>query len=364
MPQRPPPKTRVARAPHPSGPGRGRGYSQDTRELLMALRKTGESKNPIFEQLRVLKVYPSKQSEYRWQNLLDTHGHTKPCRRSGNNRATVFRNHDLFLLALYRIAFPKTTAAEINAFLYRANYGSITFRFYSNSQVTEAEQRIGLTRKRGSTTAYQALLPVNKQKRWMFWNLPYPYGIADIRRQDLIDLDECGIELSTADRKIGKAYVGKRVKQSGLYSKTDKYNLLLAISGDPVLALRWHDIWTGEGTTGTRMIAFVRSITHDLANLGTPNCRFCFIIDNLRSHHNIQMSAIIIGAGHRLVFRAPYYPVDGPIEYVFNTIQGVLRIRNDVIVDGASLQNEILVAIAAIPSFEPYFINCGFWRST
>ena len=198
----------------------------------------------------------------------------------------------------------------------------------------------------------------------MFWNLPYPYGIADIRRQDLIDLDECGIELSTADRKIGKAYVGKRVKQSGLYSKTDKYNLLLAISGDPVLALRWHDIWTGEGTTGTRMIAFVRSITHDLANLGTPNRRFCFIMDNLRSHHNIQMSAIIIGAGHRLVFRAPYYPVDGPIEYVFNTIQGVLRIRNDVIVDGASLQNEILVAIAAIPSFEPYFINCGFWRST
>ena len=227
----------------------------------MAHRNAGESQNPTFEQLRVLNVYPSKQSEYRWQNLLDTHGHTKPCRRSSNNRATVFRNHDLFLLALYRIAFPKTTAAEINAFLYRANYGSITFRFYSNSQVSEAEQRIGLTRKRGSTTAYQALLPVNKQKRWMFWNLPYPYGIADIRRQDLIDLDECGIELSTADRKIGKAYVGKRVKQSGLYSKTDKYNLLLAISGDPVLALRWHDIWTGEGTTGTRMIAFVRSST-------------------------------------------------------------------------------------------------------
>ena len=208
----------------------------------MALRKTGESSNPIFEQLRVLKVCPSKRSEYRWQNLLDTHGHTKPCQRSGNNRATVFQNHDLFLLALYRIAFPKTTAAEINAFLYRANYGSITFRFYSNSQVTEAEQRIGLTRKRGSTTAYQALLPVNKQKRWMFWNLPYPYGIADIRRQIRIDLDECGIKLSTADRKIRKAFIGKRVKQSGLYSKTDKYNLLPAISDNPFLALGWHDI--------------------------------------------------------------------------------------------------------------------------
>ena len=46
-------------------------------------------------------------------------------------------------------------------------------------------------------------------------------------------------------------------------------------------------------------------------------------MDNLWSHRNQQMSAIIIGAGHRIVFCAPYYPVDGPIEYVFNTVQGV-----------------------------------------
>ena len=74
------------------------------------------------------------------------------------------------------------------------------------------------------------------------------------------------------------------------------------------------------------------------------------------------MATIIYAAGHRLAFRAPYYPIDGPIEYVFNTIQGVLRIRNDLITDGESLQNEMNVAIASIPSFEPYFINCGFWR--
>jgi transposase len=75
------------------------------------------------------------------------------------------------------------------------------------------------------------------------------------------------------------------------------------------------------------------------------------------------MAAVIIASGHRLVFRAPYYPIDGPIEYVFNTIQGVLRIRNDLIVDGATLQHELNIAIASIPSFVPYFINCGFWRN-
>ena len=78
------------------------------------------------------------------------------------------------------------------------------------------------------------------------------------------------------------------------------------------------------------------------------------------SHHNVQMVALIYVAGHMIVFRGPYYPVDGPIEYVFNTIQGILRIRMDAITGGTSLLNELNLAIASIPSFESYFVNCGF----
>jgi len=96
---------------------------------------------------------------------------------------------------------------------------------------TQAEQRIGLTRKAGSTTAHQAYLPINLQKRWMYWNLPYPFGIADIRVEDLIDLDECGLFVETADKKIGKAFVGKRVRQEGNYQKSEKLTLLLGIAG-------------------------------------------------------------------------------------------------------------------------------------
>ena len=150
------------------------------------------------------------------------------------------------------------------------------------------------------------------------------------------------------------------MKQSGLYSKSDKLNLLLAISGDDDNPMRWRGIWTGEGTTGNRMIEFVCRIIIDIDSLDEPDRRFCLIMDNLRSHHNQQMSAIIIAAGHRIVFRVPYYPVDGPIKYVFNTIQGVLRIRNHLISDAPTLQKEIDHAIAFIPSFAPYFINCSF----
>ena len=44
-------------------------------------------------------------------------------------------------------------------------------------------------------------------------------------------------------------------------------------------------------------------------------------MDNLNTHRNQIVAAMINIHGHRIVFRAPYYPVDGPIEYVFNTIQ-------------------------------------------
>ena len=30
---------------------------------------------------------------------------------------------------------------------------------------------------------------------------------------------------------------------------------------------------------------------------------------------------------HRVVYRAPYYPVDGAIEYIFNVIQLLLHLR-------------------------------------
>jgi hypothetical protein len=34
----------------------------------------------------------------------------------------------------------------------------------------------------------------------------------------MIDLDECGVEVQSADRHLGKSYVGKRVKQTGPYT--------------------------------------------------------------------------------------------------------------------------------------------------
>ena len=218
VPQRPPLQQRVDSAPHRSGPGKHNGYSEEMRALVMAIRAIGASRSPLITHLRALWVFPSTRTENRWVNLVNQLGHYRKCRPTGNNRVTVLRDHDLILLSLYRLAYPKATAAEINAFLFRANFGNPMFWFYHPSQIFTAESRTRLTRKVGSTMAYQAMLLVNRQKRWCYWNLPCPYGIADIRRQDIIDLDECGIEFSTAERDIGEAYIGERVKHIELCS--------------------------------------------------------------------------------------------------------------------------------------------------
>ena len=106
----------------------------------------------------------------------------------------------MIFLAFYRILYPKARADEINVFLYNANFGNVNFSFSSCSQIMEAKKLIGLSRKAGSLTAYQTFLPMNMQKRWNYWNLPYPMGIADIPRRCMIDLVEVGVFIESTNR--------------------------------------------------------------------------------------------------------------------------------------------------------------------
>ena len=76
------------------------------------------------------------------------------------------------------------------------------------------------------------------------------------------------------------------------------------------------------------MVQFVRHILNNI-RIVTNNRRRMFTVNTMSLHHNLQMATIIHAAGHRLAFCAPYYPVDGPMKYVFNTIllQQVLVVR-------------------------------------
>ena len=79
-------------------------------------------------------------------------------------------------------------------------------------------------------------------------------------------------------------------------------------------------MWTDGGTTTVKFVDFIQRILNDIGP-GTPQRWRCFTIDNLDSHQNLLVQQIIHNAGHRILFRAPYHPVDEPIEYTFNHMQ-------------------------------------------
>ena len=146
--------------------------------------------------------------------------------------ATRLKGHDLVLLAMYRIVYPKAISAEVNAFLYCVNFGNPFFSFYSPSQISRTEESIGILRKRGSTTSNQAYYPINLRKQWHYWDMSFPLGIANIPCRRVIDLDERGLYIKSSNRNSGKVPVGMYVRETSLYKKGEKWAGLLAICGE------------------------------------------------------------------------------------------------------------------------------------
>ena len=98
-----------------------------------------------------------------------------------DTKPSVLYGPDLVLLALYRILFPKALLSEVAAFVWNA-WGRLqnALVLYGLPNILKAETRLGLTRKKGSTTAYQAYFPINTALQQTFWTQPWPYGMANI----------------------------------------------------------------------------------------------------------------------------------------------------------------------------------------
>ena len=138
--------------PPPAARGGSRGYTPGMRQSQLALAAAGAP-----------GVVASETSLWRWA----THG-TGRCVKRGGAIATSLRGEEELLLVLCRLAWPKATADQISAYIAR---NSTSGWIYSRVAITRCENRLGLTRKRGSTTAFQALTPFNQARRHNFWNL-------------------------------------------------------------------------------------------------------------------------------------------------------------------------------------------------
>ena len=354
---RPPNGTRQPHPPcHPSIGGNP--YSDDIRQQVIEKHLLGQDMEaPDLEELRLNWKFPALITCQRWINIYYETGDICPKRATGNRYShREILGPVLEKLALYRVVFPKAALAECRAYLYNLDP---TVDPYSNSQLHRAETLLGLSRKAASTTADMAFTPGNLRKRHRYWHLPPPLGVFGVDTRDMIDIDEAGFMLEHQNRKHGKTVTALRCTQEGAYGRGQKLNLLLAICGDDVDVMRWHEIWMNGGTTITRFHDFLKRIIDDLA-LNHPGRSMVFTMDNLNSHKNPLILNLIQNSGHRIVFRAPYWPVDGSVEYVFNTIQTRMQAYFNRLTTIPALRNRINLIVATIPSFYKYFRHVGF----
>lgn len=354
-----PPACTVAPSEHHASCGIGKPYPKEYREQVMFLHDNypGVLQSPAVIAAQDIHVHAVNRTINRWLRRRERLGHVRPYKRSGNRRAEREINGQALIdLALYRTIRCKAFGYEVLAFLFNRNPDVAP---YSASQLSRAEKKLDLTTVAASTTANAAYLPINQEKRRMYWGEAYPLGIADVDLADIIDLDEMGLFLESTNRKFGKTLRGLRADDKGAYNRGVKMNFLAAISGDGDDPMRWHVDWIGEGTTVERFLAFMEMIVGDLADR-YPGRSFCFTMDNLNVHKNPAVVNAILNNGHRFVFRAPYYAVDGAIEYVFNTIHTGLLSYYNTITTMDELSNATALIFGNIPTFVPYFQHVGF----
>jgi len=166
----------------------------------------------------------------------------------------------------------------------------------------------------------------------------------------MIDIDEAGISTTTADRNHGKAVSGERVNEEGNYGHGEKITLLMGVRGEAGPNDRIFEVEKRPGTDVVIFYNFIESII-DAIGHGTPNNWVCFTMDNLAAHKHPFVLQLILTSGHRYAFSAPYYPVDGPIEYVFDTIENGLSACMHEIFDLDGLQEATIETINSIETF-------------
>lgn len=206
-------------------------------------------------------------------------------------------------------------------------------------------------------TTSKAFTPRALALRWNFWTLPPPYGIQTVPRTAFIDVNQAKIIVDYINvRGYAKAHLQIPEPLSEGFSGESSGRLVtMAVSGSAEgyrkLMLRDQD-WTEPQT----FFEFMDEMLQEIGPAGDGNRRV-FMMDELDIDvfHNLFIIQKIIHAGHEVVFRAPYWSKDGPIEYFFNALDGGLRKGMLNVQDIADIEERIKDVVRSHSDVVPFF---------
>ncbi|KAL0929406.1 uncharacterized protein CTRU02_215572 [Colletotrichum truncatum] len=147
----------------------------------------------------------------------------------------------------------------------------------------------------------------------------FMHQISQLRSDQLVFVDESGVDKSIGTRRRGWAPRGKRPRQIKRFHRGRRYQILPAYTQDGVIHFR-----VFEGSTDAKVFeSFIETL---LLYCGRwPEPRSVLIMDNASFHHSERIQEMCSEAGVVLIYSAPYSPDIIPIEHFFGELKNFTR---------------------------------------
>ena len=95
--------------------------------------------------------------------------------------------------------------------------------------------------------------------------------------------------------------------------------------------------------------------------IANPALHKLLIHDNLSSHKSMEVLEAVRRRGHRVVYRPPYRPQDGPVEYTINQVCIKLDKCWSECADLVSMKTVVEEIIDGdISNMDETFVHCGY----
>ena len=94
--------------------------------------------NLIITQAQRMHLFPSERTQRRHERRRTRNGYLRRYEQQGNRQATILRGINNYILAYWRVIWPKAIQAELNALLFINQVGrnEPNPRFFHPSQIT------------------------------------------------------------------------------------------------------------------------------------------------------------------------------------------------------------------------------------
>ncbi|KAF4486484.1 hypothetical protein CGGC5_v005827 [Colletotrichum fructicola Nara gc5] len=187
----------------------------------------------------------------------------------------------------------------------------------------------------------------------------FMHQISQYRSEQLVFIDESGVDKSIGIRRRGWAPRGKRPRQIKRFHRGRRYQILPAYTQDGVIHFR-----VFEGSTDAKVFeSFIETLLHYCGLWPEP--RSVLIMDNASFHHSDRIREMCTAAGVVLLYSAPYSPDIIPIEHFFGELKNFIRqVWNEhqgfIIADFQSFLEECVMVVGQRKkSARGHFRNCS-----